>query len=107
MRQACALQRLDLRSQIGAGKSGAKDGARSWEERFAEVVADRFDLTRALARKAADLAGRNESGARAGSWWAAVNGVTAAARDLVPGDRFDVSVAAGRMVSAGLAAAGR
>jgi len=28
VRQACALQRLDLRSQIGAGKSGAKDGAR-------------------------------------------------------------------------------
>lgn len=87
--------------------TGAKGPDRTWEERFAEVVADRFDLTRALARKAADLAARNENGARAGSWWAAVNGVTAAARDLTPGDRFDASVAAGRMVAAGLAVAGR
>ena len=80
------------------------EGDEPWAERFAVAVASQFDVTQALARKAADLAG-SDSAARRGTWWDAVNAVTAAARSLNPGDRFEASMVAGRMASKGLALA--
>lgn len=80
------------------------EGDEPWAERFAVAVASQFDVTQALARKAAELAG-SDGAARRGTWWDAVNAVTAAARDLNPGDRFEASMVAGRMASKGLALA--
>lgn len=84
----------------------AGDDGETWEDRFARSVAERFGVTQAAARKAATIAAEGDAGARPGSYWAVVNGLTAAARDLTPGDRFELSAAAGKVASAGLKVAG-
>ncbi len=80
-------------------------GPEAWEVRFARSVADRFGVTQGVARTAAGLQDA-DGNARPGSYWAVVNALTSAARGLNPADRFEVSAAAGRVMSAGLVEAG-
>lgn len=89
-----------------AGK-GRKGSGLPWAERLALDLADRFPgITQSTGREAAALAERGDGGARAGSWWAVVNGLTAAARERTAGDRFDLSRAAGLVLARGLETVG-
>ena len=92
---------------VPAPAAGDPVGEESWEERFARSVSRRLrDVPLSVARAAAPRAASGDAGARPGTWWAAVNGLTAAARELTPADRFEVGAAAGLLVEQGLAAVG-
>lgn len=94
-----ALAQVPFKVDAPKGGDASKD---PWEERFAREVAARIGVTQATGRKAAEVA-VVEAGGRTVTYWDAVNGLTAAARDMIPGDRFDVAMAAGRLASRGLA----
>lgn len=89
--------------KVGEGRKASQ----SWAERAADLLVDRFGVTRAAAAAAGEFAERGDAGAKAGTWWAVLNGLTGpASKDLNPGDRFDLSALSGRVLVAGLEAAG-
>lgn len=84
-----------------------RTAGKGWAERAADVLVSRFGVTRAASKAAAVFAERGDAGAKAGTWWAIVNGLTGPASvDLTAGDRFDLSAQSGKVVAAGLQAAG-
>lgn len=74
------------------------------EETLGRTLATRYGVTLATGKRAAALALAGDEGARPGTWWAVVNGLTAAAREETAGGRLELGQVAGKVMQDALAA---